>query len=444
MVWYYLRFLFFPTILMYARRVKIRNAHRIRTDQPVLISMNHPNAFLDAIAFSAYFFYPRTYFMARGDAFKKGFVSSVLESTGIVPIFRMRDAGLEGVKKNADSFQVVYKLWNKKKKVIVFSEGLCIQERRLRPIQKGTARMAFGFLEQYKAEKFLIVPVSVTYSKPSAFGTEIFYDVGNPIQAAEYLNLFKENQAKAVNTLTKNLEEEMKAVTPHLNEKSYDELIEQLQDLDKKDWLKKNSLDPSKQENSQKYWWHITQLLNQANEQEKEKLEDLKNKVKQYSEKLIKLELSDSTIDTYSQNQNFNLANKTAVLSMGMPFYLVGKYWNFLPFYLSAKLSKKLAKTIEFYASFNFVIGSFILKFLLIFELFLVGIFAKSFLILLAYPILKFTFGMFSNRFGFYLNQVLNLWKINKLNTNNKPIVDSLIQERKEIRRILDSLENSK
>jgi 1-acyl-sn-glycerol-3-phosphate acyltransferase len=121
--------------------------------------------------------------------FKKGFVTNLLTAIGIIPIFRMRDGGIEGVKKNNASFAIVNKMWNKNQKIMVFSEGLCVQERRLRPIQKGTARMAFGFSEEFKRDDLVIVPVSVTYSHPSQFGTDIYYHAGEAIKVKDYLRI---------------------------------------------------------------------------------------------------------------------------------------------------------------------------------------------------------------------------------------------------------------
>ena len=88
---------------VFFRRMQIKNASRIREKGPMFIAMNHPNAFMDPMTFSWLVFHPRTRYMARGDAFKKGFARWALESMGIVPIFRLRDGGYENIKKNLDS-----------------------------------------------------------------------------------------------------------------------------------------------------------------------------------------------------------------------------------------------------------------------------------------------------------------------------------------------------
>ena len=107
MLWYFLRNTLSYCFLLFFKRVKMKNSSVARSKGPMFIAMNHPNAFMDPMAYCAFLFYPRTYFMARGDAFKKGLATTALESMGILPIFRLRDGGYESVKKNLDSFKIV-------------------------------------------------------------------------------------------------------------------------------------------------------------------------------------------------------------------------------------------------------------------------------------------------------------------------------------------------
>ena len=433
MLWYYLRFLISPTLLLYVKRVKIRNAHRIRKNQPILISMNHPNAFLDPIAFSATLFYPRVFFMARGDAFKKGIVSHILESVGIVPIFRLRDAGLEGVKKNAESFQVVNKLWNSNKKVIVFSEGLCVQERRLRPIQKGTARMAFGFLDQSQKKDFLIVPVSVTYSKPSKMFTEIFYDVGNPIQAADYLNKYTENSVKAINELTKDIEAEMKRITPHLNNKENDDLLEQLQDIYKKVWLKKNKLNSKNLEHVQLFWNSIIQTINKAEINNRGHFNSFKTEVRNYHNELASLDLKDHLFTAGKSESNFKKYFYALGLIIGYPLYIVGILLNFLPFIISSRIAGTLAKTIEFYASFHFVIGSLIMKLLFFTELIIIWKISHSLQMMFLFTVLKIVSGVFAKNFFFFTKKTRGIFRFDTFKSRNNIRYSALLSLRNNI-----------
>src|ERR1700741_1600546 len=99
MFWHFLRFLFKITLNTFFRKVTVKNSENLRVDKPILIAMNHPNAFMDPIAFSLETYPPKVKYLARGDAFKKGFITFILDSVGIVPIYRIQDAGKEGLKK---------------------------------------------------------------------------------------------------------------------------------------------------------------------------------------------------------------------------------------------------------------------------------------------------------------------------------------------------------
>ena len=144
MIWHFLRYLVTFTFPVFYKKIQAKNAANIQVKGPVIIAMNHPNAFTDPIAITFVTYPLRVRYLARGDAFKPGITSWFLEQLGIVPIFRIQDAGREGLKKNDEAYRRVNNLLKRNKKIIIFAEGLCIQERRLRPLKKGVSRMIFG------------------------------------------------------------------------------------------------------------------------------------------------------------------------------------------------------------------------------------------------------------------------------------------------------------
>ncbi len=82
-------------IAAYFKRYKVNNPQFINVKGPVVLAMNHPNGFMDPVAFSGIIFPPRVRYLARGDTFKKGIVTWLLEGLGIIPIFRIQDGGKE-------------------------------------------------------------------------------------------------------------------------------------------------------------------------------------------------------------------------------------------------------------------------------------------------------------------------------------------------------------
>ncbi|MBK6983927.1 MAG: 1-acyl-sn-glycerol-3-phosphate acyltransferase [Bacteroidetes bacterium] len=131
-------------IAVFFKRSQIKNAHHFKVKGPVILAVNHPNGFMDPVVLSTLGYYPRLRYLARGDAFKKGLITAILESLGIIPIYRIQDGGKEGLKKNDATYERVNSLLNKNKKIMIFAEGLCIQERRLTPFKKRSPSYDYG------------------------------------------------------------------------------------------------------------------------------------------------------------------------------------------------------------------------------------------------------------------------------------------------------------
>ncbi|MBK6836478.1 MAG: 1-acyl-sn-glycerol-3-phosphate acyltransferase [Bacteroidetes bacterium] len=440
MLWKFLRVILSTYFTYYFRRFKGKNIKNIRVDGPVLLSVNHPNAFVDSICLSIVVFNPRTYYMARGDAFKKGFVTNLLTAIGIIPIFRMRDGGIEGVKKNNASFAIVNKMWNKNQKIMVFSEGLCVQERRLRPIQKGTARMAFGFSEEFKRDDLVIVPVSVTYSHPSQFGTDIYYHAGEAIKVKDYLSLYNENQAKAVNQLTKNIEEKMLELTPHLNNKDNDALIEELQEIYKIQYLEENKLDLDDLDDHQKFWFYITKQLNLIEENSVERITHLRQLAYKYTSLLKIKKLKDSAI--YNHVTNRDKSSFVLVLSLILlfPFYLIGKTINFLPKFLAKTFADKKVKNIEFYASINYGSGAVFAFLFMIIELLVIWFVFKIWWLLPIYFVAKLVFGKIAIFYSRFKKEAFASVRFNGIKGSDPKLLEELLVLRKEILLYLTSI----
>ena len=59
----------------------------------------------------------------------------------MLPVYRVSE-GVENLENNYTTFDACQKIFKKNKIVLIFSEGRCINEWHLRPLKKGTARLA--------------------------------------------------------------------------------------------------------------------------------------------------------------------------------------------------------------------------------------------------------------------------------------------------------------
>ena len=150
----------------------------MKTDGPVLLAANHPNSFLDSVLIDFLFDKP-VHSLARGDVFKKPFYAKLLKQLYILPVYRTSE-GVENLSANYQTFDACIELFKRKGIVTIFSEGLCINEWHLRPLKKGTARLALQAWDQNIPLK--VIPVSINYSSFTRFGKNLYITFGNPIE----------------------------------------------------------------------------------------------------------------------------------------------------------------------------------------------------------------------------------------------------------------------
>jgi glycerol-3-phosphate O-acyltransferase/dihydroxyacetone phosphate acyltransferase len=199
----------FPIMRLFYRRVYFSNRKNVPDGKPILLACNHPNSFLDGISVS-YYLFRRTYVLVRGDVFKKGWADYLLRSYRLLPIFRSTDGEdpKENRKNNNITFDNCYDLFKKKYAIIIFSEAIAKLEKRLRPLKKGTARLAFDSMEKSNWEMDLcIVPTSLNYSHFKGFRNELMIDFDKPIMVKDYKEAYLENSNNAILKLTKDIED---------------------------------------------------------------------------------------------------------------------------------------------------------------------------------------------------------------------------------------------
>ena len=65
---------------VFYKRLQIRNAHWLKMKAPAIIAINHPNAFADPVGLGFIMYPTRFWYLARGDVFKPGFMSWILDT----------------------------------------------------------------------------------------------------------------------------------------------------------------------------------------------------------------------------------------------------------------------------------------------------------------------------------------------------------------------------
>jgi len=165
--------------------------------------------------------------MVRGDLFQKPIYRALLMSLHMIPMYRLKDIGIKGVKNNFSSLDYSYDLLKNNEQVLILAEGTTEHEKRLRPIQKGTARMALGAVEKYPGLDVQIIPIGVNYADILNYRSEVMLQIGDPIPIQSFLQGEKEHPAKIIKKVTQQLKESLEALVIHIDQKE-DELIKSI------------------------------------------------------------------------------------------------------------------------------------------------------------------------------------------------------------------------
>lgn len=148
----------------------------------MLLACNHPNSFLDAAILAALFSEP-VYSLTRGDVFKKPFYRKILSALKMFPVYRTSE-GVENLGVNYETFDECKNIFKKNGIVLIFSEAKCVNEWHLRPLRKGTARLAFSsWSENIELE---VLPVGINYSSFRRFSKNVFINFGEIITKTDF------------------------------------------------------------------------------------------------------------------------------------------------------------------------------------------------------------------------------------------------------------------
>ncbi len=188
---------------IYCRNLIINKKEILYHPGPLLIASNHPNSFLDAIIMATIFNRP-VYSLARGDTFKNKFISRILYGINILPVYRISE-GAENLNINYDTFAKCRDIFKRNGIVLIFSEGLCVNEWKLRSLKKGTARLAFSSWQE--DINVTVLPTGINYHSFKTFGKNIQLKFGNSFNRDEFD--YKNMDGNAIKSFNEKLKNEL-------------------------------------------------------------------------------------------------------------------------------------------------------------------------------------------------------------------------------------------
>jgi 1-acyl-sn-glycerol-3-phosphate acyltransferase len=406
----------------------------IPKNKPVILAPNHVNAFVDPIIIGMSV--PQhVRFFARGDVFKKPLARWILNKLHISPVFRIQE-GYSELKKNDATFEETKRLLSANKTILIFPEAICVQERRLRPFKKGLARIVFQVEESWDFSKeVLVVPIGLNYLSPHKFRSKVFIDVGKPLSVKDYKERYLNDKVRTINDTTKVFENKLAEKLLIIENEANDSMVEQIEEMFALDIIREKKMDEKLLASHYLASETIIAKINHHSIAFPKQTELLRTDLNNYYKLLAKYNLRDKLL----RNENIDRMNVRSfiydgmVIYLGFPIYLIGLFFNYLPFYLAQTFADSKIKSNEFYASvrLNLWMICWIVYFIL--QLIVIAFFVHKVLMVFYFTSLIIASGLFAIKFYSLKQTVFGRWRLLRMVRKDRSNVESLVKSRNEV-----------
>ncbi|MBN8701672.1 MAG: 1-acyl-sn-glycerol-3-phosphate acyltransferase [Bacteroidetes bacterium] len=337
-------------------RIHYRGLENIPMGKPVVFAPNHVNGFVDPIVI-AIACKQKVRFFARSDVFNSSLKKRILNSLSVSPMYRIRE-GFAEVKKNEQAFEECKKLLAENKSILIFPEGDCVQEKRIRKLKKGLARIVFYTEEAFNFEKdVLVVPVGLNYSEPTKFRSNLCVEFGKPISAASYANSYKENKAKAITDFTQEIEDSLKGAVVVQKYPENDDLFKQLCLLLKPKLLVDKGFEVDNVEQGYLMEKEIAAKISNTQNVNPANIDSLKKACEACLVELKKNNIQDALQLFVPNTGMLNLIFHLFVCVLAVPLFTVAFLVNAPAYLISGWLTKRMVKDNVFVGSFALNLG---------------------------------------------------------------------------------------
>lgn len=207
MLFQFLKFWLGLAMRTWYKRVYIDFSEELPKDAPIIFACTHPNSAIDYV-FAPLITGKKVHVLVRGDVFEHPALNRIFRTLYMLPVYRFRD-GFKSLGKNDESFRACYEHFDQNKRILIFSEGICVQEKTLQPLRKGTARLALDYLKKHGGKRIYIVPIATNYTRFRSFRSSVMVNFGRAIDVSQYTFAYESNANKAYEKLTSDIAAEL-------------------------------------------------------------------------------------------------------------------------------------------------------------------------------------------------------------------------------------------
>lgn len=434
-----LRWIVKITINVFFKRFKVNNKEAIPKEGPMIVIANHPNTLMDP-ATVAITLHQKPHFLGKATLFESKFGNWLWSGLRGIPIYRRQDSKT-GAVNNDDVFAACYQKLEEKGSLMIFPEGVSIQERKLQELKTGAARIALGAEKNndYKLNVKILV-LGLNYSDPSRFRSDLLINVAPIIEVKDYHQQHQDDEYAAVKALTAAIENALKAQMIDIETKEEDQLITQIEEVYQSKLLKDLGWKTTDQ-NQFTATKELKKAVHHFNHQKSDAVHELKVKLDAYFHNLNQLQLKDNLFEDKQQKRSILVDSffRLCYLVLGFPIYLYGLINNYIPYIIPSKLAQKITKEAVYFASIKMFSGLLLFTIFYSLQITLLQVFAGVWWLTLLYAISLPLTGFFTLKYWQRLLDTKDHWSLFSRFYQKDKLLHQLIVQRQEIIALLDT-----
>lgn len=424
---------------IFYQKIDISGIKYIPAKGPLLIVANHPNTFMDPIVIAS-LCKQEVFFIAKSTVFNSPFRKWLLQKMNLIPVYRRED-GPVNPEANNSTFLKCFEFLETAGTLLIFPEGNSFNQRRLRPLKTGAARIALGAAARHDfKQEITILPVGLNYSEPTLFRSKILVNIAPPIFASSYAGIFREDQGKAYKLMTEHLRVALEAQIIHTHTDEDDELLEQIEAVYKSKLLPGLGTGLPKPEEEFLLTRRMVASLAYFKKSNPEKVIQVKGKLKEYLQNLEQHKLTDKVLYNSSGKLHSGgwLVWAGLYLVIGFPVYLYGLLTNYIPYIIPARVANALTEEAEFIAPILMTTGIFTFPLFYTLEVYLFWYFTKNVFLVFCFVLSLPVAGFYVLHYYRYLKKVWATLKLKALYSQKRQMFNNIWQQRQELIAELD------
>ncbi|MFL5730475.1 MAG: lysophospholipid acyltransferase family protein [Cytophagaceae bacterium] len=440
MLYPFLRFLLSVAVRVFFRSIHITDKENIPAKGPLIIVANHPNTFMDPIIIAT-ILNRRIFFLAKGEVFKSAFAKWLLPKFNMIPVYRKQDSSGD-TSKNEETFDRCYEHLENNGVILIFPEGTSITERKLRKIKTGAARIALGAEARNDFKLGVkILQIGLNYSDAQSFKSDLFVKIDPPTEVKDFETDYKKDPFNTAVLLTEQIKQRLEEHIINIEDSYLDSLLSRIELIYKIKLAKELGISLKEKEEDFILTKGIAERLHYFYESDPVRVNNMDFKVQKYLNTLDRVGVSDKAISQSARKRPFLRSNLVSILYLvfGFPVYLYGLINNYLPYRIPGLVAKAISREKEYYAPIAMVTGIFTFLIFYSVQTYFFSEYIQSLPLTLLYLFSLPLTGFFTYSYYYSALDIRRRWLLISLFFSRSNLIASLIQQRTEIIRELDS-----